>query len=1003
MRVLRVFIQCLLLTAACSNPSAPTVDSADTAAEISAVEVISEVLIVADVATPDSLDSFVTDLALDHSSIDIPPLGCDPGEGCFLDQCTENSDCQSGWCVQHLGESACSQICQEECPPGWNCQQVAGTVPDIVYICVSDYANLCRPCAAGDDCTSTGGSEDACVDYGTDGSFCGGLCAVDDDCPWGFSCLTTSTVDGISTLQCVAETGLCPCTDRSAELALWTPCEVENEFGLCTGKRVCEEDGLSGCDAPLPVAELCNGLDDDCDGEADEPTLVEGAYVELCDDGNDCTDDSCSGPEGCLNEILDSGSCDDGNPCTVADHCEVGACVGKPVDCDDDNPCTDDSCTEDGGCLSIANEEICDDADSCTVADRCADSICSGTAVSCECQEDADCADLEDGDLCNGTLVCNTDKLPHLCVVDPSTTIECPAPDGVHSPCLEPSCDAQTGECELISHNENGPCDTGSGCTIKDICLEGACTPGADVNCNDGNPCTDDSCDTDLGCLSTANTASCNDGNVCTSSDLCQAGECVGGDVLECGDGDVCNGVETCEPDTGCQPGIPLVCDDGNPCNGGETCDPESGCVDGGILLCDDGNLCTDDGCDAKDGCFHVSNNAPCDDGNLCTTEDHCQEGTCKFGQAVLCNDDDICTDDSCDPLVGCLFEMNSALCDDGNVCTLGDTCELGQCAGGLEMVCDDGNLCTTDACVPGVGCQFLPNQAGCDDGNACTDADGCDAGWCQGTPVSCDDNNYCTADSCDAAQGCLHDALPDGSQLTGCNGFCEACVAGACGPAEAGTDNGDDCDPAEEFQIGGDPYFCQRRLQSGECDGDGGCSEFGQWDDANDGQQCSSEPYCKDDIYYATVECSSGSCNKGATELGCCGDSVCDENFHCDEEKHECVADGPACQGWEYDGYCWYYDSDKSYENTCTELCQKHGAECVLEGRLQEAVNPQCTVCKHFLPNLQCNFGIHDEPAKPCTYASSKCEYANYTPAVSTCDGPKYGTYTQRFCSCTF
>jgi len=104
------------------------------------------------------------------------PRACALGEGCFLDECDDNSGCQSGWCVQHLGEGVCSQTCQEECPQGWTCKQVAETEPDVVYICVSDYANLCRPCATNADCTSTGGAEDACIYYGPDGSFCGGPC-----------------------------------------------------------------------------------------------------------------------------------------------------------------------------------------------------------------------------------------------------------------------------------------------------------------------------------------------------------------------------------------------------------------------------------------------------------------------------------------------------------------------------------------------------------------------------------------------------------------------------------------------------------------------------------------------------------------------------------------------------------------------------------------------------------------------------------------------------------
>jgi hypothetical protein len=218
------------------------------------------------------------DLATDLPT-DVPVLACNPGEGCFMDKCAENSDCQLSWCVEHLGEGVCTQTCQEECPPGWKCKQVGGTDPDIIFICVSDHANLCKPCEDNDDCGSTGGAEDVCVDYGTEGNFCGGQCEADGDCPWGFSCEDAITVDGIDTKQCVNDAGVCPCTDKSVALALWTPCENTNDWGICTGKRICQDDGLTSCDAVVPADETCNGLDDDCDEETEAEIQVGRSYL----------------------------------------------------------------------------------------------------------------------------------------------------------------------------------------------------------------------------------------------------------------------------------------------------------------------------------------------------------------------------------------------------------------------------------------------------------------------------------------------------------------------------------------------------------------------------------------------------------------------------------------------------------------------------------------------------------------------------------------------------
>ena len=83
----------------------------------------------------------------------------------------------------------------------------------------------------------------------------------------------------------------------------------------------------------------------------------------------------------------------------------------------------------------------------------------------------------------------------------------------------------------------------------------------------------------------------------------------------------------------------------------------------------------------------------------------------------------------------------------------------------GQESDCDDENPCTDDTCDPTIGCVHTPNTEACDDGNVCTDADICDgAGECTGTPVICDDENPCTDDTCISdlidSPGCVYTEL---------------------------------------------------------------------------------------------------------------------------------------------------------------------------------------------------------------------------------------------------
>ncbi len=157
--LLRIFpMLALLLIFACSSSSSTPVaeetvdeltESLDGAGPVDAV-------VFPEVHTKDMGNDFAMDFAGTDAGPDVPQLNCQPGEGCFLDECASNATCQSGWSVEHMGDGVCTQTCQDECPPGWTCQQVAGTAPDVVFVCVSEYAGLCKPCASNGDCGTVG-------------------------------------------------------------------------------------------------------------------------------------------------------------------------------------------------------------------------------------------------------------------------------------------------------------------------------------------------------------------------------------------------------------------------------------------------------------------------------------------------------------------------------------------------------------------------------------------------------------------------------------------------------------------------------------------------------------------------------------------------------------------------------------------------------------------------------------------------------------------------------
>lgn len=79
---------------------------------------------------------------------------------------------------------------------------------------------------------------------------------------------------------------------------------------------------------------------------------------------------------------------------------------------------------------------------------------------------------------------------------------------------------------------------------------------------------------------------------------------------------------------------------------------------------------------------------------------------------------DDILGDVDADPAVAaapaCVGCLADADCSDSNACTGAETCNVstGVCQSGTPLTCDDGSLCTQDSCDPGSGCVFDPSPA---------------------------------------------------------------------------------------------------------------------------------------------------------------------------------------------------------------------------------------------------------------------------------------------------
>ncbi|MBR56900.1 MAG: hypothetical protein CMH54_02455 [Myxococcales bacterium] len=325
-----------------------------------------------------------------------------------------------------------------------------------------------------------------------------------------------------------------------------------------------------------------------------------------------------------------------------------------------------------------------------------------------------------------------------------------------------------------------------------------------DSDCDDQNSCTENICGANGFCEQTILVDQpCDDEAACTVGDTCNAGgDCIGV-VLNAGD--PCSDGDCCTTDDRCME-----------CAPGESCDTQ--------LVCKGEPICEDESCITKtcscDETGHTCHPTNIEDGTACTitigncTADYCEDGVCTEGPSFL-DDGNDCTDDLCDTKTDqALHVPNEATCEDGNPCTLDDSCAASSCHSGTLKPCDDNDPCTVDSCNEDDGtCQHIPSPEGtdCDDGNACTDNDECtlvppeEEGstepaslLCLGSVSNCDDDNSCTIDSCDPDTGCVNAALPND---TNCKYDENPCVEGLCedGFCSNKTNNAEEGTPCDD------------------------------------------------------------------------------------------------------------------------------------------------------------------------------------------------------------
>ncbi len=302
----------------------------------------------------------------------------------------------------------------------------------------------------------------------------------------------------------------CVCAAGETQPCYSGPEGTEGVGACIGGTQTCLEDGsgFGACESEVvPGVELCDGLDNDCNGDIDDAPNVGGPCVSgagACEGGGQFVCDMATGQVVCDaepglpgDEICDGvdndcdGMVDDvegaGEPCAVGE----GACLARGVQ----------RCA--GGALACdavegaPGEEICDGVDN--DCDGAIDDV-EGVGEACEVGIGA-CRST-------GVTVCSPEGVTCGATAQPAERAE------FCGNRADDDCDGETDEPDCII-----PCDVDEDCDFDNICEEGACVPG---NCR-----VDDDCGVDALCEENfCVPGNCRVDEDCLDGEICDLGFC---------------------------------------------------------------------------------------------------------------------------------------------------------------------------------------------------------------------------------------------------------------------------------------------------------------------------------------------------------------------------------------------------------------------------------------------------------------------------------------------